>query len=52
MKNKEFKKSRGGATLPAGVAAGPAQQEVGKNISVHEVDKSFGGIGCVKILRY
>ena len=33
----------GGATLPASVAAGPDQQEVGENISGHEVNKSFCG---------
>ena len=52
MKNKEFKKCRGGATPLSQRAAGPAQQEVGENLTGHEINNGFDGIGLVKILRY
>ena len=52
MKNKEFKNVGGGATPLGQRAAGPAQQEVGENLTVHEVNMGFDRIGLVKILRY
>ena len=49
---KSYGKHRGGATPLSQRAAGPAQQEVGENLTGYEISKGLGGIGLVKILRY
>ena len=52
MRNKEFKNIGGGATPLSQRAAGPAQQEVGENLTGHEVNMGSGDIRWEKILRY
>ena len=49
---KSYGKHRGGATPLSQRAAGPAQQEVGENLTGHEVNMGSGDIRWEKILRY